>query len=169
MQGKCSLSSSSVSRYSGAVNAGSHFASLNDTEPQRLHNVKQDLWQRTFQSVMANAHDDSPMLNLSFGLHGNSLSTLNSGSLSQPQQAHVFSSPDTLSHYNSASPPEPATTGPEFKNEPNEDATPAQVQSPRRWGSRPFSCPDCHTYTTNRKYNMNRHRETRHGKRRSSN
>ncbi|KAJ0138190.1 hypothetical protein HZ326_18863 [Fusarium oxysporum f. sp. albedinis] len=118
---------------------------------------------------MANEHDQSPTLNLPFGLHDNSLPTLNSGSLPWPLQAHVFSSPDTLSHYNAASPPEPATTGPEFKNEPNEDATPAQVQSPRRWGSRPFSCPDCHTYTTNRKYNMNRHRETRHGKRRSSN
>ncbi|KAF5230635.1 hypothetical protein FOXYS1_15865, partial [Fusarium oxysporum] len=131
MQGKCSLSSSSVSCYSGAVNAGSHLASLNDTEPQRLHNVKQDLWQWSFQSVMANEHDQSPTLNLPFGLHDNSLPTLNSGSLPRPLQAHVFSSPDTLSHYNAASPPEPATTGPEFKNEPNEDATPAQVQSPR--------------------------------------
>ncbi|TVY71946.1 hypothetical protein Focb16_v011504 [Fusarium oxysporum f. sp. cubense] len=131
MQGKCSLSSSSVSRYCGAVNAESHLASLNYTEPQRLHDVNKDLWQRTFQSVMANEHDQSPTLNLSFGLHDNSLPTLNSGSLPQPLQAHAFPSPDTPSHYNSASPPELATTGPEFQNSPNQDIASAQVQSPR--------------------------------------
>ncbi|RKK41074.1 hypothetical protein BFJ66_g11182, partial [Fusarium oxysporum f. sp. cepae] len=131
MHGISSLSNSSVSGHRVAATIGSPPAALEDTEPQRLHNVKQDLWQWSFQSVMANEHDQSPTLNLPFGLHDNSLPTLNSGSLPRPLQAHVFSSPDTLSHYNAASPPEPATTGPEFKNEPNEDATPAQVQSPR--------------------------------------
>ncbi|KAL5607123.1 hypothetical protein FOBRF1_007620 [Fusarium oxysporum] len=131
MQDKCSLSSSSVNHYCGAVNAESHLASLNDTEPQRLHDVNKDLWQWTFQSVMANEHDQSPTLNLSFGLHDNSLPTLNSGSLPQPLQAHVFPSPDTPSHYNSASPPEPATTGPEFQTSHIQGASPAQVQSPR--------------------------------------
>lgn len=131
MQGKCSLSSSPVSSYHGAVDAGSHLATLNDTEHQRLHRVNQDLWQRTFQSVMANEHDQSPTPILPFGLQGNSLPILNAGSLSQPQHAHVLPSPDTSSHCNSTLPPEPATTGPEFKSEPNQNATPAQVQSPR--------------------------------------
>ncbi|SCV45435.1 uncharacterized protein FFB14_08651 [Fusarium fujikuroi] len=169
MQGRGSLSGSYVSNHCSAVNTGSHFASLNDTEPQRLHDVNKDLWQQTFLSAMAEEYDKPLTLDLSFSLHDNSFPTFNSGSLPRPQQAHVFPSSDAPSLYNYTSPPEPATTGPEFKNEPNQDATPSQVQSPRRCGSRPFSCPDCHIYTTNRKYNLKRHRETRHGKRRHSN
>ncbi|KAH7202581.1 hypothetical protein BKA60DRAFT_164329 [Fusarium oxysporum] len=168
MHGISSLSNSSVSGHRVAATIGFPPAALEDTEPQRLHDVNRDLWQRTFQSVMANAHDQSPTLNISFGLHDYSLPTLNSGSPPQPLQAHVFPSPDNPSHYSSASPPELATTGPNFQTSHIQDASPTQVQSPRRFGSRPFSCPDCHTYTTNRKYNMNRHRETRHGKRRNS-
>ncbi|KAF5572381.1 hypothetical protein FPANT_13119 [Fusarium pseudoanthophilum] len=164
-------------------------AALGDTEPQRLHNINQDLWQQTFQSVVANTHDQSPTLNLSSGLHGTSLHILSYGSLPQPLQARVFPSPDTSSHCSSASPPEPApdprvrpyalllsltsgiregpedmlcdparavlhptsnfptsvlqapieasattkicTVGPEIKNEHNQDAASAQVQSPR--------------------------------------
>jgi hypothetical protein len=246
MSDKISPSNSSVSGNHVAVTRKSSPASLNDTEPQRLHDVDQDLWRRTFQSVMASAHGESPTLDLSHGPHGISLPTLNSRSMSQPLQARAFPSPDTSSHYNSASPPEPApdprvrpyalllsitsgmkegpeeklcdpasavlhlsrpskfptsvlqvlvevlatttkicTAGPEIKNEHNQDASSAQVQSPRyvkqfaalsivltytrRCGSRPFSCPDCHTYTTNRKYNLKRHRETRHGKMRHRN
>ncbi|KAH7260781.1 uncharacterized protein BKA55DRAFT_559750, partial [Fusarium redolens] len=154
MQGKSSLSSSSVSGHRGGVTEGSHLASLNDTEPQRLHNVNKNLWQQSFQSSMASAHGHSPTLNLSFSLHDYSLPTFNSGSLPQPLLAHVFPCQDTASHYSSASPPEPATTGTEFQSSPIQDATPAPVQSPRRCGSRHFSCPDCHTYTTDRKYNL---------------
>ncbi|KAI7771845.1 hypothetical protein LZL87_006121 [Fusarium oxysporum] len=130
MQGETSLSSSSVSGQYGAVGAGSHLAVLNDTEPQHLHHVNQDLWQRSFQSVITSAHDQSPTPNPSFYLHGHSLTTSNSGSLPQPLQAHVFPSQDPPSHDSSVSPPEPATTGPEFQNSPIQDATPAQVQSP---------------------------------------
>ncbi|KAF5978243.1 hypothetical protein FCOIX_6021 [Fusarium coicis] len=166
MQEKCSLFSSYVS-YDSAVDTRSNPASLNDKEPRRLHDVNKDLWQRTFQAVMANGYNKAPILNLSFGQRENSLPTLKSGTIPQPLRVHVFPSPDTPDHCNST--PEPATIGPEFKSEPNQDATPAQVQSPRRWGSRPFSCPVCRTYTTNRKYNLKRHRETRHGKRRHSN
>lgn len=183
MHGRCSLSSSSVSQYYSIVNTISHLASLNNAEPQRLHDVNKDLWQRTFLSVMGSEHDKSSTLNITFGLHGNSLPILNPGSLPQPQHAHAFPSPNTPNHYNSAS-PQPAITGPELKSEPNQDATPTQVQSPRyvnrfavlyiyiykevfltytrRCGSRPFSCPDCRTYATNRRYNLKRHRETRH-------
>ncbi|CVK94416.1 uncharacterized protein FMAN_03529 [Fusarium mangiferae] len=167
MHGRCSLSSSFVSQYCSIVNTGSHLASLNDAEPQRLHDVNKDLWQRTFLSVMGSEHDKSSTLNITFGLHGNSLPILNPGSLPQPQHAHAFPSPNTPNHYNSAS-PQPAITGPELKSEPNQDATPTQVQSPRRCGSRPFSCPDCRTYATNRRYNLKRHRETRHRKMRHS-
>ncbi|KAI1034303.1 hypothetical protein LB504_004448 [Fusarium proliferatum] len=166
MQGKCFLPLSSVSRYCGDVNVESHLASVKNAEPQRLHDVNKDLWQRTFQSVTENEHGQSPTLNVAFVLHDNFLPTISSVSLSQLLQAHILPSPCTPSHYNSASPP--GTTGPECNNEPNQDDTPAQAQSPRRRDSRPFSCPDCRTYTTNRKYNLKRHRETRHGIRRHS-
>lgn len=131
MHGRCSLSSSFLSHHCSIVNTGSHLASLNDSEPQRLHDVNKDLWQRTFLSVMGNEHEKSPTLIISFGLHGNFLPILNPGSLPQPQHAHAFPSPNTPNHYNSASPPQPAITGPELKSEPNQDATPTQVQSPR--------------------------------------
>lgn len=129
MHGRCPLSSSFLSNHCSIVNAGSHLASLNETEPQRLHDVNKDLWQRTFLSVMGNEHDKSPTLNIFFGLHGNSLPILNPESLPQPQ--HDFPSPNSPNHYNSASPPQPAITGPELKSESNQDATPTQVQSPR--------------------------------------
>ncbi|KAF4503734.1 hypothetical protein FAGAP_12 [Fusarium agapanthi] len=109
MQGKSSPSTSSFFGHHGAENANLHLASLNDTEPQRLHDVNKDLWQRTFLSVMADEHDQSPTLDLSFSLHDNSFPTLDSGSLLKPQQAQVFPNSDTPNHYNSASPPEPAS------------------------------------------------------------
>ncbi|EXA46509.1 hypothetical protein FOVG_03877 [Fusarium oxysporum f. sp. pisi HDV247] len=122
MHGISSLSNSSVSGHRVAATIRFPPAALEDTEPQRLHDVNRDLWQRTFQSVMANAHDQSPTLNISFGLHDYSLPTLNSGSPPQPLQAHVFPSPDNPSHYSSASPPELATTGPNFQTSHIQDA-----------------------------------------------
>ncbi|KAF5547462.1 hypothetical protein FMEXI_5158 [Fusarium mexicanum] len=88
MSGKSPPSKSSVSGHRVAATRKSSPEALNDSEPQRLHDINQDLWQKTFH-------------------------------------------PDTLSHYNSTSPPEPAPTGPEFENEPNQDTASAQVQSPQ--------------------------------------
>ncbi|KAH7207240.1 hypothetical protein DER44DRAFT_867027 [Fusarium oxysporum] len=168
MQGTSSLSTSSASGYRGAVNAKSHFASLKDREPQRLHDVNKDLWQWSFQSVMASTYEQFSTFNLSLSLPDYSSTTFHSGCLPQPLLAHVCPNQDTPSQFWPVPPAEPATTGPEFQDSPIQDTTPAQVQSHGRCGSRPFSCPDCRIYTTNRKYNMNRHRESRHGKARSS-
>ncbi|SCO85968.1 uncharacterized protein FRV6_10095 [Fusarium oxysporum] len=169
MQGESSVSNSSDGDHRRrAVTAGPHLA-FNGTEPQRLHDVNRDLWQQSFQSAMASAFGHLPTLSLYFCLCDYCLSGSDSGSLPHPLQTQTFSNQDTLSQCGFASPTEPTTTDAGLQTSPNQDITSAQVHEPRRCGSRPFSCPDCHIYTTNRKYNLNRHRETRHGKIQNSN
>ncbi|KAG5815212.1 hypothetical protein H9Q74_002935 [Fusarium xylarioides] len=168
MQGESALSNSSLADHRRrTVTTGSRLK-FNGTEPQSLHDVDKDLWQQSFESIMAKTHDHSLALSLSSLQYDYCSSSFDSGSLPHPMQTPAFSSQDTINQYGFASPAEPATTDAGPQSSPNQDATPTQVQSPRRSGSRPFSCPDCHTYTTDRKFILNRHRETRHGKGRSS-
>ncbi|KAH7166739.1 hypothetical protein DER46DRAFT_645987 [Fusarium sp. MPI-SDFR-AT-0072] len=154
MQGMPSHSSSFASGDHHVATAGSSLASINKAEPTHLHNVDIYIWEISYQSVTIVQRDVSTPFNTS----ASSPSTADSGSLSQPQQPHQSPNADTDQH-RSVSPTTPVTINSGLTNSPTEEVLPAHNQGTRR-----ALCPECRAYTSERSFNMKRHRKACHKK-----
>ncbi|EXA46508.1 hypothetical protein FOVG_03876 [Fusarium oxysporum f. sp. pisi HDV247] len=154
MQGMPSHSSSFASGDDHVATAGSSLASINRVEPTHLHNVDIYIWEISFQSATTIQRDVSPPLVTSTS----SPSTTDSGTSSHPHQSHQSPNADTNQH-RSVSPTTTAAIDSGLANWPSEEVLPAHNQGTRR-----ALCPKCRAYTSERSFNMKRHRQACHKK-----